>query len=70
MNQWKSYLLLQADWIIETNRPPNDWPQEGKIQVDELNIRYREELPMALEDVTFDVKAGEKVIENWLRLSV
>lgn len=41
--------------------PKEDWPKEGTISFRGVNFRYRDELPLVLKDVTFDVKAGERV---------
>lgn len=37
------------------------WPQEGHILVQGLHARYAEDLPDVLIDVSFEVKAGERV---------
>ncbi|XP_011697103.1 PREDICTED: multidrug resistance-associated protein 5-like isoform X5 [Wasmannia auropunctata] len=42
-------------------KPADDWPSHGKIQFKAVQMRYREELPLILIDVSFDVKAGEKI---------
>jgi ABC-type multidrug transport system fused ATPase/permease subunit len=49
----------QAPEIVEP-RPPAHWPQ-GHIEVKKLRIRYAPELPDVLQDLTFSIKAGEKV---------
>ncbi|KAK9030862.1 hypothetical protein V6N11_032268 [Hibiscus sabdariffa] len=35
--------------IIEDNRPPSSWPSKGRIEFQELKIRYRSNAPLALE---------------------
>jgi ABC-type multidrug transport system fused ATPase/permease subunit len=37
------------------------WPEVGKISVHQMTIRYRENLPPVLKNVSFDVKPGEKI---------
>ncbi|GAA5864423.1 hypothetical protein JCM1840_000490 [Sporobolomyces johnsonii] len=54
-----SLIKQEAPEIIEP-RPPAWWPQ-GEIEVSKLNIRYAPELPSVLHDISFSVKAGEKV---------
>lgn len=54
-------LSFQADWVIEGYRPPDEWPQEGRIDVQGLGIRYRDGQPFVLKNVTFQVDSGEKV---------
>ena len=51
----------EADWEIGATRPIDTWPQEGKIQVDNYSVRYREGLDLVLKDVSFTVEGGEKV---------
>ena len=40
---------------------PRGWPRDGKIVFDRINARYRPELPLVLQDLTFTVNASEKV---------
>ena len=40
---------------------PADWPTQGRIEFDNVCARYRPELPLVLEKVTFTVQANEKV---------
>jgi len=41
--------------------PPAQWPAEGAINFEKLEMRYRDELPLVLKGVSFDVRAGHKV---------
>ncbi|KAF9555963.1 multidrug resistance-associated ABC transporter [Agrocybe pediades] len=51
--------------IIESNRVPAYWPsnsnQSSLITVENLEIKYAPELPAVLHDVSFTLKAGERV---------
>lgn len=40
---------------------PVDWPKKGKIEVDNLSMRYRPGLPLVLKNLTFTVNPGEKI---------
>ncbi|CAL1686665.1 unnamed protein product [Lasius platythorax] len=42
-------------------KPADDWPSRGKIEFKAVQLRYREELPLVLIDVSFSIKAGEKI---------
>lgn len=42
-------------------KPADDWPSRGKIEFKAVQMRYREELPLILIDVSFSIKAGEKI---------
>ncbi|KAI1319284.1 hypothetical protein EDD11_004421 [Mortierella claussenii] len=47
--------------IIEGSRPPASWPHAGEIVIDHLTMRYAPDTPDVIKDVSFTVKAGEKV---------
>ncbi len=38
-----------------------DWPQQGRIQIQNLKLRYAEHLPLVLKGISFDVEAGTRV---------
>ena len=40
---------------------PVDWPKKGKLEIDNLSMRYRPGLPLVLKNLTFTVNPGEKV---------
>jgi ABC-type multidrug transport system fused ATPase/permease subunit len=41
--------------------PPVDWPQRGEISFQDVNLRYRPELPRALSAATCTIPAGSRV---------
>ena len=41
--------------------PPAYWPASGSLSVEKLSARYSETGPKVLHDVSFQVKAGERV---------
>lgn len=41
--------------------PPSSWPAEGQITFTNVDLVYREGLPLVLKDVSFKINAGEKV---------
>ncbi|KAF9007209.1 multidrug resistance-associated ABC transporter [Cyathus striatus] len=51
--------------IIESNRTPAYWPSSSNngtlISIENLVVRYAPELPAVLQDVSFTLKAGERV---------
>jgi ATP-binding cassette subfamily C (CFTR/MRP) protein 1 len=51
----------EAPAAIDEHRPPTSWPSQGAIDVRNLNLRYRAELPLVLCDVSFTIRACEKV---------
>lgn len=58
--------LFQSGGDEEVNgpnvqRPPSDWPFDGKIEFHKLKMRYRDGLPLALKGVTCKIAAQEKI---------
>ena len=40
---------------------PSDWPRRGRVEFRGVSARYRKELELVLNDVSFIVEAGQKV---------
>lgn len=64
----QEYLVLPQEppSIIEGHRPPAYWPSNSNkefpfLQVNNLTIRYAPDLPAVLQDLTFSIKAKEKI---------
>ncbi|PIO67444.1 ABC transporter, ATP-binding protein [Teladorsagia circumcincta] len=52
----------EGDW--ETKKGvdvPKEWPQNGQIDFQSVKLRYRPKFPLALNDVTFEIKPKEKI---------
>lgn len=47
--------------VVDSYRPPADWPGKGHVEVKNLVLRYAPELPPVLHGISFSVKPGEKV---------
>lgn len=53
--------------VIESNRPPAYWPSSSSanadtlVSVENLVIKYAPELPPVLHDVSFQLKARERI---------
>lgn len=41
------------------HRPPASWPESGLLKFENVSLRYREGLPLALNGLSFDVPAGK-----------
>lgn len=41
--------------------PPAYWPASGELRVERLSARYSANGPKVLDDISFHVKAGERV---------
>ena len=52
---------VEAPAVIMDSRPPVNWPIQGVIQVQDLYVRYREDLDPVLNGLTFSTMQCEKV---------
>ncbi|KAG0350280.1 hypothetical protein BG005_010189 [Podila minutissima] len=43
------------------SKPPGYWPEHGEIVFKNVSMRYRPELPLVLNNVSFDIQAGDKI---------
>ncbi|TFK72957.1 ABC transporter [Pluteus cervinus] len=46
---------------IPANKPAVSWPAEGRVEMKDVVLSYRPELPPVLKGITMDVHAGEKI---------
>lgn len=56
-----SELPLEAEMIIESNRPPKNWPTEGIVTFHNYSTKYRDGLDPVLKNLTISIKSKEKV---------
>nr|XP_043614912.1 ABC transporter C family member 8-like [Erigeron canadensis] len=47
--------------IVENNRPPTTWPSNGRIDLQDVKIRYRPNAPLVLKGITCTFKEGTRV---------
>eukprot|EP00026_Physarum_polycephalum_P005751 Phypoly_transcript_05789.p1 GENE.Phypoly_transcript_05789~~Phypoly_transcript_05789.p1 ORF type:complete len:624 (+),score=83.26 Phypoly_transcript_05789:135-1874(+) len=45
----------------DANRPPEHWPQEGAVSIQNLQLRYRPGLDLVLKGISCEIKPREKV---------
>ncbi|KAH9476201.1 ABC-type transporter cicA [Psilocybe cubensis] len=56
------YSELEPEGDLTTpNDPPPSWPSEGGIRFEDVELAYREGLPLVLKGISFQIKPGEKV---------
>ncbi|XP_027359214.1 ABC transporter C family member 10-like [Abrus precatorius] len=60
LNQYM-HIPSEAQEVIEGNRPPLSWPVAGKVELNDLKIRYRPDGPLVLDGITCTFKAGHKI---------
>ncbi|KAG6556441.1 hypothetical protein Mapa_002384 [Marchantia paleacea] len=51
----------EAPAIIKNSRPPTKWPSHGRIEMDNLQVRYRSNTPLVLRGITCSFEAGQRV---------
>lgn len=51
----------EAPEIIEENRPPVDWPTMGRVDIQDLQIKYRADAPLVLRGISCTFEAGHKI---------
>ncbi|XP_036445135.1 multidrug resistance-associated protein 1 isoform X3 [Colossoma macropomum] len=51
----------EAEWKLEQTSVPAGWPTAGHIEIHEFGLRYREDLELAIHDITVNIQGGEKV---------
>lgn len=49
------------DGKVPEKAVPEGWPAEGRIKVNGISMRYREDTPLVLKKVSLDIQAGEKI---------
>ncbi|PKA59029.1 ABC transporter C family member 8 [Apostasia shenzhenica] len=47
--------------VINGSRPPPSWPHEGRIDLQNLKIRYRPAAPFVLKGITCSMAAGNRI---------
>lgn len=56
------YTELNSEGAAHTpNDPSPTWPEHGAVSFNEVDLAYREGLPLVLKGVSFEVNAGEKI---------
>ncbi|KAH8293076.1 hypothetical protein KR044_000492 [Drosophila immigrans] len=52
----------EAAWELEEDKKkPKHWPEDGRVQFSNFQVRYREGLDLVLRGVSFNISGGEKV---------
>ncbi|KAL3991213.1 protein LSM14 [Sarotherodon galilaeus] len=54
-------LSQEAPARVKGRAPPPDWPQEGKLVMKEVEMRYQENLPLVLNKISCTIRPKEKV---------
>ncbi|KAB2596767.1 hypothetical protein D8674_032217 [Pyrus ussuriensis x Pyrus communis] len=60
LNQYM-HIPSEVTEIVEGNRPPANWPDAGKVEIRNLQIRYRADTLLVLSGISCIFKGGHKV---------
>ncbi|XP_021727236.1 ABC transporter C family member 10-like [Chenopodium quinoa] len=55
------HIPSEAPKVIEDCRPPENWPSVGKVEICNLQIRYRPDTPLVLNGISCTFKGGNKI---------
>ena len=60
-----AYTHLESEAPLETtpagNKPSPEWPDKGRLEIEELKYRHSPDGPFVLRGLTFTIESGEKV---------
>ncbi|KAL3521598.1 hypothetical protein ACH5RR_019747 [Cinchona calisaya] len=60
LNQYM-HIPSEAPEVIESNRPPINWPTVGKVEIQDLQIKYRADAPLVLRGISCTFEGGHKI---------
>ncbi|KAJ8442080.1 hypothetical protein Cgig2_007918 [Carnegiea gigantea] len=60
LNQYMQ-IPSEAPEIIEDNRPPQNWPSVGKVEIRDIKLRYRPDSPLVLRGISCTFEGGDKI---------
>ncbi|KAI5347147.1 hypothetical protein L3X38_015026 [Prunus dulcis] len=60
LNQY-THIPSEAPEIVEGNRPQANWPDVGKVEIQNLQIRYRTDTPLVLRGISCIFEGGHKI---------
>lgn len=52
---------LEEEAPLHVGQVPSNWPQDGAIKFDQVQLRYRPGLPLVLKGISVDIKGGERI---------
>ncbi|KAK2714045.1 hypothetical protein QYM36_008591 [Artemia franciscana] len=58
----------EAQWEIPDKKPPKEWPDEGKVEFIDYEVRYREGLEIVLKGINCSINGGEKPAKGTIKI--
>ncbi|XP_057526172.1 ABC transporter C family member 10-like [Amaranthus tricolor] len=60
LNQYMD-IPSEAAEVVEDNRPPQNWPLAGKVEICNLQVRYRPDTPLVLKGISCTFEGRDKI---------
>ncbi|KAJ4953538.1 hypothetical protein NE237_030370 [Protea cynaroides] len=60
LNQYM-HIPSEAPEVIQENQPPPTWPSVGKVEIHDLQIRYRPDTPLVISGISCTFEGGHKI---------
>eukprot|EP00081_Caenorhabditis_elegans_P026970 NP_510616.2 Uncharacterized protein CELE_E03G2.2 [Caenorhabditis elegans] len=51
----------EAEWRLDNNNLPSNWPTGGAVNIEDYSCRYRDELDLVLKQISLNILPGQKV---------
>ncbi len=53
--------VMRAGKDVKFDMTKMKWPQNGNLKIENLSVKYRQDLPYVLKNINLDIKQGTKV---------
>lgn len=54
-------LIIRSRLVHIGNRPPSNWPERGEVEFDNVTVKYAEDAPPVLSNISFKTCPAEKI---------
>ncbi|KAJ3384086.1 Multidrug resistance-associated protein 1, partial [Entophlyctis sp. JEL0112] len=61
MHFYATKVVVEAAGVIESSRPPADWPNAGIVELRDVKLRYQPDLPLVLKGISLVTRRHEKI---------
>lgn len=61
INDYATNMVQESSYQINETLPKKNWPTDGEIIFENINMRYREGLPLVLHNLSIHVQPNEKI---------
>lgn len=58
---YAKHIEQEADYEIPSTKPQIEWPAQGQIEIKNMVMRYRPELPPVIKGISMSISGGEKI---------